>query len=59
VPVPPTDPAGLVGLYLVLIAALTLPHVVVVSDMDRVERVWSPGGDGDRTVGPRSGTAGD
>jgi len=59
VPVPPTDPAGLVGLYLVLIAALTLPHVVVVSDMDRVERVWSPGGDGARTVGPRSGAAGD
>jgi Brp/Blh family beta-carotene 15,15'-monooxygenase len=42
VPVRPTDLGGLVGLYLVLIAALTLPHVVVVSDMDRVERVWSP-----------------
>jgi Brp/Blh family beta-carotene 15,15'-monooxygenase len=41
----PTSPAGLsdlVGLYLVLIAALTLPHVVVVSHLDRVQDVWTP-----------------
>ena len=29
------------GLYLVLIAALTLPHVLVVADLDRVQRVWT------------------
>ena len=42
----PTSPAGiadLVGLYLVLIAALTLPHVVVVADLDRTQAVWTPG----------------
>jgi Brp/Blh family beta-carotene 15,15'-monooxygenase len=42
----PTSPAGLadlVGLYLVLIAALTLPHVVVVTDLDRAQRVWTSG----------------
>ena len=41
----PTGPAGLadlVGLYLVLIAALTLPHVVVVSYLDRTQDVWTP-----------------
>jgi Brp/Blh family beta-carotene 15,15'-monooxygenase len=41
----PTSPAGLadlVGLYLVLIAALTLPHVVVVAHLDRVQDVWTP-----------------
>lgn len=41
----PTSPAGLpdlVGLYLVLIAALTLPHVVVVAHLDRVQSVWTP-----------------
>jgi Brp/Blh family beta-carotene 15,15'-monooxygenase len=40
VPVQPADIEGLVGLYLVLIAVLTLPHVVVVSFMDRVQGVW-------------------
>ena len=42
----PTGPAGvadLVGLYLVLIAALTLPHVVVVAHLDREQAVWTPG----------------
>lgn len=42
VPRPPTTVEGFVGLYLVLIAALTLPHVVVVAWMDRVQEVWSP-----------------
>lgn len=42
VPEPPTTIEGLVGLYLVLIAALTLPHVVVVAWMDRAQGVWSP-----------------
>ena len=31
-----------VGLYLVLIAVLTLPHVVVVGWMDRAQGVWTP-----------------
>jgi Brp/Blh family beta-carotene 15,15'-monooxygenase len=42
VPRPPTTVEGFVGLYLVLIAALTLPHVVIVAWMDRVQGVWSP-----------------
>ena len=33
---------ALLGLYLVLISALTLPHVVVVSIMDRRQAVWAP-----------------
>ncbi|MFC7229088.1 Brp/Blh family beta-carotene 15,15'-dioxygenase [Salinirubellus salinus] len=40
VPVRPGTLPETVGLYLVLIAVLTLPHVVVVSLMDRVEGVW-------------------
>jgi len=44
VPAPPTDVAGFVGLYLVFIAALTLPHVVVVAWMDHAQGVWSPRG---------------
>ncbi len=43
VPDPPTTLSGFVGLYLVLIAALTLPHVVVVAWMDRAQGLWSPG----------------
>lgn len=35
------DPAGQVGAYLVGIAALTLPHVLVVSWMDVRQRVWT------------------
>ena len=35
---------ALLGLYLVLISALTLPHVVVVSIMDRRQAVWAPEG---------------
>ena len=35
VPASPTDVPDLVGLYLVLIAVLTLPHVVVVTWLDR------------------------
>jgi Brp/Blh family beta-carotene 15,15'-monooxygenase len=41
VPVRPASLPETVGLYLVLIAVLTLPHVVVVSMMDRVEGVWN------------------
>lgn len=41
-PAPPADPAEAVGLYLVFIAVLTLPHVVVVTWMDRAEGVWRP-----------------
>ena len=44
---------ALLGIYLVLISALTLPHVVVVSIMDRVQAVWSPGG---VSTEPRSGS---
>ncbi len=46
VPVRPTGLPETVGLYLVLIAVLTLPHVVVVSLMDRAEGVWSVGSGG-------------
>ncbi|MEM6785530.1 MAG: Brp/Blh family beta-carotene 15,15'-dioxygenase [Bacteroidota bacterium] len=41
----PERPATLdefIGLYLVLIAVLTLPHVWVVARMDAAERVWMP-----------------
>jgi hypothetical protein len=41
VPTPPGELGELVGLYLVLIAVLTLPHVVVVAWMDREQGVWS------------------
>ncbi len=37
-----SEPLELVGTYLVLIAVLTLPHVVVVSVMDYDQRLWSP-----------------
>ena len=43
VPAAPTDLPGLAGLYLVLIAVLTLPHVGVVSLMDRAEGIWGSG----------------
>ena len=39
VPEPPGSVAGLGGLYLVLLAVLTLPHVVVVSYLDRLQSV--------------------
>lgn len=42
VPTGPAALADLVGLYLVLIATLTLPHVVVVTDLDRTQDVWTP-----------------
>lgn len=41
VPNPPTTLPGWVALYLVLVAVLTLPHVVVVSVMDREQSVWA------------------
>lgn len=40
VPVPPTSVASLAAAYLVFIAVLTLPHVAVVTWMDRREGVW-------------------
>ena len=42
VPTPPQTVGDFVGLYLILIAALTLPHVVVVCWMDRDEAMWRP-----------------
>jgi Brp/Blh family beta-carotene 15,15'-monooxygenase len=41
VPNPPAALLGWIGLYLVLIAVLTLPHVAVVTLMDREQGVWS------------------
>ena len=41
VPDPPTTLEGGVALYLVLIAVLTLPHVAVVTWMDRAQGVFS------------------
>jgi Brp/Blh family beta-carotene 15,15'-monooxygenase len=46
VPVRPANVEAAVGLYLVLIAVLTLPHVVVVALMDRVQGVWNVSGPG-------------
>jgi Brp/Blh family beta-carotene 15,15'-monooxygenase len=40
VPTAPGDRAGLLGVYLVGIAVLTLPHVAVVTWMDRRQDVW-------------------
>ncbi len=40
VPRRPGDVLGLLAVYLVLIAMLTLPHVAVVSWMDREQAVW-------------------
>jgi Brp/Blh family beta-carotene 15,15'-monooxygenase len=42
VPRPPSGPRGLIGLYLVLIALLTVPHTVVVGLMDREQGIWTP-----------------
>lgn len=41
VPNPPTTVPEWVGLYLVFIAVVTLPHVVVVSVMDYEQRIWA------------------
>lgn len=41
VPDPPVTVSGWVALYLVFIAAVTLPHVVVVTVMDREQGVWA------------------
>ena len=42
VPVTPTTVPDAVGVYLVFIAVLTLPHVVVVLLLDRQLALWSP-----------------
>lgn len=42
VPRSPDDVASAVALYLVLISALTLPHVCVVTWMDRRQHTWHP-----------------
>ncbi|NNE35366.1 MAG: beta-carotene 15,15'-dioxygenase, Brp/Blh family [Rhodothermales bacterium] len=42
-PYTPTNLQEWTALYLVLIAVLTLPHVWVVSRMDRAERIWARG----------------
>ena len=41
VPNPPGSVPEWVGLYLVFIAVVTLPHVVVVTIMDREQRIWA------------------
>ena len=46
VPRTPATVPDVVALYLVGIAVLTLPHVVVVSALDREQRVWTPRGRG-------------
>lgn len=43
VPASPAGLAELVALYLVLIAALTAPHVLVVTHLDRTQAVWTRG----------------
>lgn len=42
VPARPGDALSLVGLYLALIAALTVPHTLVVLWLDVVQGVWRP-----------------
>jgi Brp/Blh family beta-carotene 15,15'-monooxygenase len=42
VPNPPTDVTSAIALYLVVIAVLTVPHVVAVSLLDHAEGVWRP-----------------
>ena len=37
---PVADVSGLIALYLVLLAVLTLPHVLVVTWMDRKQGIW-------------------
>jgi len=39
-PQPPTTLAGAAAIYLVAIAVVTLPHVVVVTALDRVQGYW-------------------
>jgi Brp/Blh family beta-carotene 15,15'-monooxygenase len=39
---PTADPMGLLGLYLVALAVLTLPHTVVVTCLDGSQGVWNP-----------------
>jgi len=46
VPGDPRSELGAAAVYLVFIAVLTLPHVVVVTAMDRAEGVWRPGSAG-------------
>jgi len=41
VPNPPESVPEWVGLYLVFIAVVTLPHVVVVTIMDGEQRIWA------------------
>ncbi|MFW6384118.1 MAG: Brp/Blh family beta-carotene 15,15'-dioxygenase [Halodesulfurarchaeum sp.] len=43
VPASPTSVSGLVALYLVFIAVLTVPHVAVVAWMDHREGIWVKG----------------
>ncbi|MFB6146157.1 MAG: Brp/Blh family beta-carotene 15,15'-dioxygenase [Halobacteriaceae archaeon] len=40
----PRGPSAALAVYLVFIAAVTLPHVVVVAWMDRAQRVWAAAG---------------
>jgi beta-carotene 15,15'-dioxygenase len=42
IPVPADDVAAWMGVYLIGIACLTLPHVIVVGWLDHAQRVWSP-----------------
>ncbi|ELY44995.1 Brp/Blh family beta-carotene 15,15'-dioxygenase [Natronorubrum sulfidifaciens] len=42
VPQTPASVADVLAVYLVTIAVLTLPHVVVVTLLDREQRIWSP-----------------
>ncbi|NGM67668.1 beta-carotene 15,15'-dioxygenase, Brp/Blh family [Natronolimnobius sp. AArcel1] len=41
VPQTPATPTDLLGLYLVCLAILTLPHTVIVSLLDREQNVWA------------------
>jgi Brp/Blh family beta-carotene 15,15'-monooxygenase len=43
-PQSPRDPLELVGVYLVAIAAMTVPHVVIVAWLDREQGIWLSAG---------------
>ena len=42
VPRTPTTVSDVLALYLVTIAVLTLPHVMIVTLLDRTQRLWAP-----------------
>jgi Brp/Blh family beta-carotene 15,15'-monooxygenase len=57
VPGASTEPRALLGLYLVFIAVLTLPHVLFVSYLDVRDGLWAGGAGGADGTGGAGGTS--